>query len=139
MAEIVHKPSNLKDSSSRDHVLPKINRECASSIPNIEVQDAPPVLEQSTDPKLVYTALRNARDAADQMNTRLGPPGLVASEGQNGLADLDKTDNFEATYLKPLKIFDSVIGTLADVHPYAKMALGVLSSFSGSWVKFTAS
>jgi hypothetical protein len=132
MAEIVHKPSNLKDSSSRDHVLPKINRECASSIPNIEegrlsvsahsltsgcvqVQDAPPVLEQSTDPKLVYTALRNARDAADQMNTRLEPPGLVASEGQNGLADLDKTDNFEATYLKPLKIFDSVIGTLADV------------------------
>ncbi|KAG2361762.1 hypothetical protein BDR07DRAFT_25502 [Suillus spraguei] len=31
------------------------------------------------------------------------------------------------TYLEPLKIFDNVIGKLADVHPYAKMALGVLS------------
>ncbi|KAG1868266.1 hypothetical protein DFJ58DRAFT_97924 [Suillus subalutaceus] len=94
------------------------------------VQNAPSVVEQGTDSQSVDTAIRNARDAVDQMNTRLGPAGLVASVGQNGLVDLNKADNFEATYLEPLKIFDSVIGTLANVHPYAKMALGVLSCAS---------
>jgi hypothetical protein len=33
----------------------------------------------------------------------------------------------EDTYLQSLRIFDDVIEKIADVHPYAKMALGVLS------------
>jgi hypothetical protein len=49
------------------------------------------------------------------MNMFSGPARSAASAGKNGLVDLNKLDDFDATYLKPLKIFDSVIGTLADV------------------------
>ncbi|KIK34106.1 hypothetical protein CY34DRAFT_38345, partial [Suillus luteus UH-Slu-Lm8-n1] len=35
-----------------------------------------------------------------------------------------------ATYLQPLKIFDTVIGKLENVHPYAKLVLGALSAAS---------
>jgi hypothetical protein len=38
-----------------------------------------------------------------------------ASTAQNAPADLDAVYNFQDTYLQPLRIFDSVIGTLAEV------------------------
>jgi len=38
-----------------------------------------------------------------------------ASTAQNAPADLDAAYNFQDKYLQPLKIFDSVIGTLAEV------------------------
>ncbi|KAI6103306.1 hypothetical protein EDD16DRAFT_1715303 [Pisolithus croceorrhizus] len=34
------------------------------------------------------------------------------------------------TYLKPFKVFNQVVSTLANVHPYAQVALGVLTSVS---------
>ncbi|KAG2141430.1 uncharacterized protein EDB93DRAFT_1252575 [Suillus bovinus] len=52
---------------------------------------------------------------------------LRASVVEGGPEDLDAADEFQDTYLKPLRIFDDVIGKIADLHPYAKMALGVLS------------
>lgn len=39
----------------------------------------------------------------------------------------DAADGFQCTYLVPLRIFDNVIGEITNVHPYAKMAQGVLS------------
>ncbi|KIL56157.1 hypothetical protein M378DRAFT_539841 [Amanita muscaria Koide BX008] len=46
--------------------------------------------------------------------------------GTQSPAVLDKAD-MAANFLKPLKAFDSVVKGLADVHPYAKVALSVLS------------
>ncbi|KAG1901401.1 uncharacterized protein F5891DRAFT_254157 [Suillus fuscotomentosus] len=54
----------------------------------------------------------------------------MASAVDNGPADLTAADDFETTYLQPLKIIDAVLEKIADVHPYAKMALGVLSAAS---------
>ncbi|KAI6095886.1 hypothetical protein EV401DRAFT_1160224 [Pisolithus croceorrhizus] len=34
------------------------------------------------------------------------------------------------TYLKPFKVFNQVVSTLANVHPYAQAALGILTSAS---------
>jgi hypothetical protein len=39
----------------------------------------------------------------------------MASVGQDAQADLDAADGFQDTYLKPLRIFDSVIGEIANV------------------------
>jgi hypothetical protein len=49
------------------------------------------------------------------MHSLSGPPNTVASAGQDAQDDLDAVDNFQDTYLKPLKIFDSVIGEIANV------------------------
>ncbi|KAG1906639.1 uncharacterized protein F5891DRAFT_474763 [Suillus fuscotomentosus] len=54
----------------------------------------------------------------------------MASAVDNGPADLTAADDFETTYLRPLKIIDAVLEKITDVHPYAKMALGVLSAAS---------
>ncbi|KAG1861046.1 hypothetical protein C8R48DRAFT_673616 [Suillus tomentosus] len=79
---------------------------------------------------------------------------FVASVADNAPAGLDATGDFETTYLQPLKIIDGVPEKIADIHPYAKMALGVLSAaskslkqsatnqsivFSRNWPKFIAS
>ncbi|KIK31444.1 hypothetical protein CY34DRAFT_103294, partial [Suillus luteus UH-Slu-Lm8-n1] len=52
----------------------------------------------------------------------------AASAGVNAPDGLDTVDNFETTYIQPLKIADAVLEKIADVHPYVKMALGVLSA-----------
>ncbi|KAG2347247.1 hypothetical protein BDR05DRAFT_722495, partial [Suillus weaverae] len=55
---------------------------------------------------------------------------FVASKAIDGPAGLAAVDNIQTKYLKPLKIFDTVIGNLANVHPYAKIVLGMLSAAS---------
>ncbi|KAG1843728.1 hypothetical protein C8R48DRAFT_765436 [Suillus tomentosus] len=133
--------SNLRNSRSRDPVLPNVDCEGVSSIPNMEIQDAP---------SCAKSALREANEAAKGMNSLSGRVTSGLSVAQNAPADLEDACKFGDTYLRPLRIFDSVIGKLADVHPYAKMTLGLLSSaskietkgysgFSRSWVKCTIS
>jgi hypothetical protein len=39
----------------------------------------------------------------------------AASAGVNAPADLDTVDNFESTYIQPLKIADTVLEKIADV------------------------
>jgi hypothetical protein len=39
----------------------------------------------------------------------------MASAGVNAPADLDVVDNFETTYLQPLKIVDAVLEKIANV------------------------
>ncbi|KAG1856405.1 hypothetical protein DFJ58DRAFT_913712 [Suillus subalutaceus] len=92
--------------------------------PNIEDQAASPGMEVEAD---IQSALRDAQEAARHMYPLPGPAITVASVDQDAQADLDVADGFQDTYLKPLRIFDTVIGEIANVHPYTKMALGVLS------------
>jgi hypothetical protein len=86
-----------------------------------QVQDTSSGAKQGADPQSVDTALQDARDGADQMNALLGLARSVASAGQNAPATLDDMDNIEATsctYLQPLRIFDTVIGKVAEVWPF---------------------
>ncbi|KAG2339592.1 hypothetical protein BDR05DRAFT_938889 [Suillus weaverae] len=116
--------SRPKDSRSRNPVPPNVDQEPASSTPNIDVQAAPSGAEEEAN---TQSALQDAQEAAKRIHPLSGPATTVASVAQDAPVDLDAAYNFQDTYLKPLRIFDSVIGEIADVHPYAKMALGVLS------------
>ncbi|KAG2356035.1 hypothetical protein BDR07DRAFT_1424363 [Suillus spraguei] len=52
------------------------------------------------------------------------PSGVeMEADTQSALQDAQEHD----TYLEPLRIFNKVISEIGDVHPYAKMALSVLS------------
>ncbi|KAG1867251.1 hypothetical protein DFJ58DRAFT_911672, partial [Suillus subalutaceus] len=116
--------SHSKDSRSRGPVPPNVHHERASSTPNTEAQVAPSGVEVEAG---TQSALQDAQQAVQRMHPLLGPVITVASVGQDSQADLDAAYGFQDTYLQPLRIFDDVIGKIADVHPYAKMALGVLS------------
>lgn len=79
---------------------------------------------------VVGVEVQAAREAADNINPLGGRVEKVMLTAKDGPANLDTTDNFSDTYLKPLKIFNSMIDTIANVHPYAKIALGALSCAS---------
>ncbi|KAG6330502.1 hypothetical protein ID866_8587, partial [Astraeus odoratus] len=68
-----------------------------------------------------------ARTAIDQ--AQLAPS--IVQKFTNVVGDantaIKQLDAFGSTYLQPLKTFNAVVDTFANVHPYAKMALGVLS------------
>jgi hypothetical protein len=49
------------------------------------------------------------------MNLLSGPVVSVVSKAKNAPAVLEDVYNVQDTYLQPLKIFDNVIGKLADV------------------------
>ncbi|KAG1876151.1 hypothetical protein C8R48DRAFT_669342 [Suillus tomentosus] len=110
--KISAKRLNLKDSRSSDPALPNVDREGVSSISNIEVQDALPRAKQGSVPQ---SALREAYEAAKGMNLLSGPVTSGLSTAQNASADLEDASTFGDTYLRPLRIFDSVIEKLADV------------------------
>jgi hypothetical protein len=60
-------------------------------------------------------ALQGTHKAVDDMHSLSGHQTTVVSVLQGAQKDLDAVDNFEDTYLKPLQIFDAVIGEIADV------------------------
>ncbi|KAG2055098.1 hypothetical protein BDR06DRAFT_356609 [Suillus hirtellus] len=125
LSNIVHEVTssvpNTEDSRSCDPVLPKVDCEGASSVPNTEVQDSSLGMEQYA---YIRAALQDADKAANDMNLLPGPMKSGTRITQNAPADIEDAYN---NYLQPLKIFDTVIGALANVHPYAKIALGGLS------------
>ncbi|KAG1861063.1 hypothetical protein C8R48DRAFT_801715 [Suillus tomentosus] len=114
-----------KDSRSHSSAPPNTcHEESASSTPNIEAQAGPSGVKVEDD---VQSVLRDAQGATEHMHSLSGHAITVASAGKDAQEDLDTAGEFGDTYLKPLKIFDAVIGEIANLHPYAKMALGVLS------------
>jgi hypothetical protein len=60
-------------------------------------------------------ALQDAKEAVDGMNLLSRPVVSVVSTAKNAPAVLEDVYNVQDTYLHPLKIFDNVIGKLADV------------------------
>jgi hypothetical protein len=61
------------------------------------------------------STLQNAKEGVKLMKPLSGHVRSGASTAKNAPADLDAAYNFQDTYLQPLKIFDSVIGALAEV------------------------
>ncbi|KAG2362424.1 hypothetical protein BDR07DRAFT_1376502 [Suillus spraguei] len=124
---------NVKRRISPRSPTTNVSHEHASSTPNLEVQAAPSGAEVEAD---IQSALQDTQEAAKRINPLSEPAITVDSVVQGAQDDLDAVDSFQDTYLEPLKIFDSIIGKLADVHPYAKMALGVLSCAAKVWFPF---
>ncbi|KIO10658.1 hypothetical protein M404DRAFT_20906 [Pisolithus tinctorius Marx 270] len=51
----------------------------------------------------------------------------VVAQTSTAVADIE---NLSSNYLQPLKIFNSVVTTIANIHPYAQIALGILTAAS---------
>ncbi|KAG1904384.1 uncharacterized protein F5891DRAFT_1275928 [Suillus fuscotomentosus] len=100
----------------------------ASGEPASKVVDISSGVEETPGPKSPDAELQGAHEASEHMKTFGGRAQSVTSAAANAPAGLAAADDFQTNYLQPLKIFDSVIAKIADVHPYAKMALGVLSA-----------
>lgn len=80
----------------------------------VQVLDAPSGVEEIPDPQLVDAKLRGAREGTENMRL-LGGRVTSAASTANNPAGLAVADDFQTTYLQPLKIFDTVIGNLANV------------------------
>jgi len=70
---------------------------------------------QIPDPQSVDAGLRDAREGMESMRQLGKHTTAVASTAKDSPEDLDAADNLQTTYLQPLRIFDSVIGELANV------------------------
>ncbi|KAG2113855.1 uncharacterized protein F5147DRAFT_834817 [Suillus discolor] len=99
-----------------------------SGEPASKVLDISSGVEGTSGPKSAGAELQGAHKASEHMKTFGGHAKSVTSAAANAQAGLAAADDFQTNYLQPLKIFDSAIEKIANVHPYAKMALGVLSA-----------
>jgi hypothetical protein len=81
----------------------------------LQVIDATPGIEEIPDPQLVDAQLRGAREGAESMGLLRGPVTAGASAANNALGDLATADDFQTTYIQPLRIFGTVTGNLANV------------------------
>jgi hypothetical protein len=67
------------------------------------------------DLQSVDAGLRDAREGVKSMRQLGKHSTAVASAVKDGPEDLDAADNLQTTYLQPLRIFDRVVGELANV------------------------
>ncbi|KAM6491486.1 hypothetical protein JOM56_013055 [Amanita muscaria] len=74
----------------------------------------------------VQAAIKEAQEHVEVMHTLGGSLQMGVGLGAQANTGLDKVDTV-SNFLQPLKVFDSVIKNLGDLHPYAKIALSVLS------------
>ncbi|KAI6012955.1 hypothetical protein BKA83DRAFT_2492058 [Pisolithus microcarpus] len=85
-------------------------------------------------PALVGGEVDAARQALDLLTPlpRIGQTtiGLV-TQADTAVASIQ---NFSDTYLRPLKVFNSIVTTIAQVHPYAQIALGILAAAAQSLI-----
>ncbi|KIK32409.1 hypothetical protein CY34DRAFT_19067 [Suillus luteus UH-Slu-Lm8-n1] len=127
-------PSGQKVEDNNHLTTPEIPSDSVSQglsgEPSSQVRAAPSGGEEGPDHQLAVAELQSARDGIKSVGLLGRHATPMASAGVNAPADLDAMDNFETTYLQPLKIVDAVLEKIANVHPYAKMALGVLSAAS---------
>ncbi|KAG1844159.1 hypothetical protein DFJ58DRAFT_844067 [Suillus subalutaceus] len=101
-----------KSSGRRHGKIRRFLGKVKNATKKISVQDASSSAEQGANPQ---SALQTAKEAVKLMEPLSGHVTSGASTAQNASADLDDAYDFQDTYLQPLRIFNSVIGTLADV------------------------
>ncbi|KAI6118191.1 hypothetical protein F5141DRAFT_1096803 [Pisolithus sp. B1] len=85
-------------------------------------------------PASVGSELDTAQEALERM-TIIPHVGQTASDlvtqADSAVANIRTFNN---TYLQPLKVFSSVVNTVAQVHPYVQIALGILTAAAQSLV-----
>ncbi|KAL4062785.1 hypothetical protein V8B97DRAFT_2091404 [Scleroderma yunnanense] len=71
----------------------------------------------------------------DAAQNELGAMALVSPPVQHAVGvvgaintTVSQIDTISSTYLQPLKSFNIIVGAISNIHPYAQMALGVLTS-----------
>ncbi|KAL4065873.1 hypothetical protein J3A83DRAFT_326127 [Scleroderma citrinum] len=89
--------------------------------------------EVSGDAQPAQTAVKDIEDAEKKISTIKTIPGPVGSAvNAIGFADTAMThlNTTNATYLRPISAFNAVVSGIANIHPYAQMALTVLTTAS---------
>ncbi|KAI6114381.1 hypothetical protein F5141DRAFT_707706 [Pisolithus sp. B1] len=89
-----------------------------------------PAAESDLGPVTVGTQVDAARLGLDAMTSvpRMGQTAAdYVAKANTADADIQSLKN---TYLQPLKLFNSVVTNIANVHPYAQVALGILTAAS---------
>ncbi|KAG1792155.1 uncharacterized protein HD556DRAFT_1482212 [Suillus plorans] len=86
-------------------------------------------IAEHLDPKVVHDKIANA----DKSLADAGHVPTILQDASSATNDLpsvsDAIDTF-SVLLKPLKAFNSIANTIADVHPYAKVALSIFTCAS---------
>ncbi|KAG2134918.1 uncharacterized protein EDB93DRAFT_838509 [Suillus bovinus] len=99
-----------------------------SGEPASKVLDVPCGMEETPGFKSVSAEIQGAHEALEHIKKPLRSAQPAISAVSNAPAGLTAVDDFQTDYLQSLKIFNTAIDKIANVHPYAKMALGVLSA-----------
>ncbi|KAG2028288.1 hypothetical protein BDR03DRAFT_1020012, partial [Suillus americanus] len=108
-------------------ITPKPNHQQSSDV-GVAITSSPITSEQP-HPKLVKATLANAKADFDEIRNVSGMIQNAASASDNSQSISDTIDTF-SPILKPLKVFNSVAAKLAEVHPYAKVALSIFTCAS---------
>ncbi|KAG2756386.1 hypothetical protein P692DRAFT_20714046 [Suillus brevipes Sb2] len=74
-----------------------------------------PSSQEGPDHQLAVAELQGARDGMQNVGLLGGNAASMASTVVNTPTNLDAVDNFERTYLQPLKIVDAVLEKIANV------------------------
>ncbi|KIN97417.1 hypothetical protein M404DRAFT_1006058 [Pisolithus tinctorius Marx 270] len=99
----------------------------SQAVPSKDNQKATNRTELEPAPEKDINDAVRAFDNMDPMS-RLGEgAGNIVTDANIAFTDIQ---NFTATYLQPFQVFNEVVTTLSNVHPYAQIALGILTAAS---------
>jgi hypothetical protein len=101
-SQVQHTPSGMKEGD-------------VSSLAVMHVPGAPSRVEDNVEPQSADMALQAAHEAIRNIKTLGGHSENVLSAARDVPADLETAANFQNTYLKPLRIFDSIIEEITEV------------------------
>ncbi|KAG2158575.1 uncharacterized protein EDB93DRAFT_1334520, partial [Suillus bovinus] len=121
-------PKTFKRKGNRAVAVQNVELEGPSGLA-VQVQAALSGMEKGPHPQLVDVELQGAREGTESMRL-LGERSNSVAFAASNAPGLTTMNDFDTTYLQPLKIIDAVLEKITDVHPYAKMTLGVLSAAS---------
>ncbi|KAI6167685.1 hypothetical protein EDD17DRAFT_1892968, partial [Pisolithus thermaeus] len=85
-------------------------------------------------PAPIGSELDTAQEALGRMMTipHVGQTAIdLVTQADSAVANIQ---TFNSTYLQPLKVFSSIVNTVAQVHPYAQIALGILTAAAQSLI-----
>ncbi|KIO01540.1 hypothetical protein M404DRAFT_28573 [Pisolithus tinctorius Marx 270] len=97
---------------------------------DVDTQGLPSKAGPDPEPALAGDDLDVARQVFESMKPipRAGEIAVnTVAQASTAVAELQ---NLSSTYLQPLKMFNNVVTTIANVHPYAQIALGILTAAS---------
>lgn len=100
----------------------------------VSPQSNGPPMNGKRDPNPIPPSIAGNISAADQAVSGAKPAsrvtlGVIAATN-NVNTGFDTIESFSDTYLQPFKVFNAIVTTLSNIHPYAQIALGILTAAS---------
>ncbi|KAG2058043.1 hypothetical protein BDR06DRAFT_968962 [Suillus hirtellus] len=116
-------------SSGQDHLHPQKGQDFPPPTITPELNPDQSSDSEQPDPKVVKEKLVNAKWDLDRITHVSGMVKNTASAPDNLQSASNMIDTF-SLILAPLRVFNTIATTLADVHPYVKVALSIFTFVS---------